>query len=108
MPIALQKYRLQLPGFELPELLRVQLEAYDSDSARLLEKMADWVERNEPMLTDRGDVFAECPNGTAERVVAQAAAQFPAGRAQSFISLLRGIREVTTVLASEVMSHAFR
>ncbi len=108
MRIALLKYRLQLPGFELPELLRVQLEAYDNDSARLLEKMADWVERNEPMLTDRGDVFAERPNGTAERIVAEAAAQLPPGRAHSFISLLRGIHEVTTVLASEIMSHAFR
>ncbi len=107
MRIALQKYRLQLPGFELPGRLRVQLEAYDDDSARLLEKMADWVERNEPMLTDKGDVFAERPNRTAERIAAEAATQLPPGRAESLISLLRGIHEVTTVLAKEVMSHAF-
>jgi len=107
MRIALQKYRLQLPGFELPELLRVQLERYDSDSARLLEKMADWIERNEPQLTDGGEVFAERLNRTAERIAAAAAAQLPPGRAQSFISLLRGIHEVTTVLASEIMSHAW-
>jgi hypothetical protein len=107
MRIALQKYRLQLPGFELPELLRAQLETYDSDSARLLEKMADWIERNEPQLTDRGEVSAERPNRTAERTAADAAAQLPPGRAQSLISLLRGIHEVTTVLASEVMSHAW-
>jgi multidrug resistance protein MdtO len=105
MRIALRKYRLQLPGFELPELLRVQLETYDNDSARLLENMADWVERNEPMSTDRGDVFAERPSRTAERIAAEAAAQLPPGRAQSLISLLRGIHEVTTGLATEVMSH---
>jgi multidrug resistance protein MdtO len=106
MRIALQKYRLQSPGFELPELLRAQLETYDSDSARLLEKMADWIERDEPQLTDRGEVFAERPNRTAERIAAAAAAQLPPGRAQSFISLLRGIHEVTTVLACEIMSYA--
>jgi multidrug resistance protein MdtO len=107
MRIALQKYRLQLPGFELPELLRAQLKTYDSDSARLLEKMADWIERNEPQLTDSGDVFAERPDRTAERIAADAAAQLPPGRAQSLISLLRGIHEVTTGLATEVMSHAW-
>ena len=48
MRIASLKYRLQTPGFELPELLRIRLETYDSDSARLLEKMADWIECNEP------------------------------------------------------------
>ena len=108
MRIALHKYRLQLHGFELPELLRAQLETYDSDSARLLERMADWVERNEPRLTDRGDILSERANKTAERIAAEAAAQLPPGRAQSLVSLLRGIDEVTTVLAKEVMSHALR
>jgi len=72
----------------------------------LLEKMADWVDGNEPLLTDRGDVLAEYANSTAERIAAEAAAQLPPGRAQSMISLLRGIHEVTTVLAKEVMSSA--
>ena len=107
MRIASLKYRLQTPGFELPAALRVQLETYDSDSARLLEKMADWIERNEPQLTDRREISAERPNRIAERIAAAAAAQLPPGRAQSLISLLRGIHEVTTVLAKEVMSHAF-
>ena len=107
MRIASLKYRLQTPGFELPEVLRVQLETYDSDSARLLEKMADWVERNGPQLTDRREIPAERPNGTAELIAAEAATQLPPGRAQSLIGLLRGIDEVTTVLAREVMSHSF-
>jgi multidrug resistance protein MdtO len=107
MRIASLKYRLQTPGFELPEVLRIQLETYDNDSAQLLEKMADWIERNEPQLADRREISAERPNRTAERIAAEAAAQLPLGSAQSLISLLRGIHEVTTVLASEVMSHSF-
>jgi multidrug resistance protein MdtO len=103
MRIALLKYRLQLRGFELPEPLLAQLETYDSDSSRMLEEMADWIGRNEPQLTDRGEAFAESPTKTAQRIAAAAAEQLPPGRAQSFISLLRGVDEVTTVLASEIM-----
>jgi hypothetical protein len=32
--------------------------------------------------------------------------ELPPGRAQSFISLLRGIHEVTPVLASDIMNYA--
>jgi multidrug resistance protein MdtO len=107
MRIASLKYRLQTPGFELPEAVRIQLETYDNDSARLLEKMADWIECNEPQAIDRREISDESPNRTAERIATEAAAQLPPGRAQSLMSLLRGIDEVTTVLAREVMSRAF-
>jgi multidrug resistance protein MdtO len=91
--IASLKYRLQIPRFDLPEVLRVQLETYDNDSARLLEKMADWIECNEPQSTDSREISAESPNRSAERIAAEAAAQLPPGRAQSLISLLHGIHE---------------
>jgi len=107
MRIAFLKYRLQTPGFELPEMLRIQLEAYDNDSARLLEKMADWIECDEPQSTDRREISAESPTRTAARIASEAVAQLPPSRAQSLMSLLRGIDEVTTVLAKEIMSHAF-
>ena len=106
MRIAFLKYRLQTPGFEVPELLRARLEAYDNDSALLLEKMAGWIDGNEPPLTDSG-VFGAHGNGITERIAAEAAAQLPPERASSLISLFRRIDEVTTVLASEVMSHDF-
>jgi multidrug resistance protein MdtO len=63
MRIASLKYRLQTPGFELPEMLRVQLETYDNDSARLLEKMADWIECNEPQAIDRREISDEAQTG---------------------------------------------
>jgi len=80
------------------------LETYDSDSARLLEKMADWIERNEPHLADRDETAPERPDTTVDRIAAEASAQLPAGRAQSLTSLLRGIHNVTTALASEIMT----
>jgi hypothetical protein len=106
MRIASLRYRLQTPGFELPEVLRIQLETYDSESARLLEKMADWIEFDEPQSTDRRETSAARANATAERTAAEAAAQLPPGRAQSLMSLLRGIDEATTALAKEVMSQS--
>ena len=35
--IALLKYLLQLPGFELPEAVRVALQEFDDDLAKMLE-----------------------------------------------------------------------
>lgn len=42
--IAFQKYRLQLPGFELPESVRLFQQEYDDHSARVLEDLADRIE----------------------------------------------------------------
>src|SRR5262249_29391052 len=44
MRIALLKYRLQAPGFEVPDTVRRRQEAYDAASAQVLEGMADRVE----------------------------------------------------------------
>jgi multidrug resistance protein MdtO len=44
MRIASLKYRLQLPGFELPEQVLISLHEYDSRSAALLDDVADWIE----------------------------------------------------------------
>ena len=42
------KYRLQLPGFELPEGVLAALEAYDACSAEVLESLADRMEGKTP------------------------------------------------------------
>jgi hypothetical protein len=44
MRVASLNYRLQLPGFELPESVLASLEAYDECSAQLLEEIADQME----------------------------------------------------------------
>jgi multidrug resistance protein MdtO len=42
--IALLKYRLQLPGFELPEAVRVAQQEFDNRAADMLNSMADGLE----------------------------------------------------------------
>jgi multidrug resistance protein MdtO len=105
MRIASLKYRLQAPGFETPESIRVLQAAYDSDSADLLERMAD-------QLAD-GDHKFKCgyfgPSDSLKRTLdeieKEAPLVFPPSRAESFISLLRGIDRLTSSLVADVAAH---
>jgi multidrug resistance protein MdtO len=99
---ASSKYRLQLPGFELPESVRLLQQAYDEHSARMLEEMADRIERNAAPETNGVDDSQELFNKIIERLQREDSSQLPPGRAQSLITLLRGIDGLTTSLASEV------
>jgi multidrug resistance protein MdtO len=44
MRVASLKYRLQVPGFELPEAVTGSLQTYDESSAQMLENVADQME----------------------------------------------------------------
>ena len=102
MRIASLKYRFQLPGFELPGDIRVFQQRYDDRSAQLLEDMADRIERNGQAITARSDDSPDLLNQMLEETKASASRQLPPGRAQSFITLLRGIHGLTTSLAVEI------
>ena len=104
MRIAFLKYRLQLPGFELPEIVRLRQQAYDEHSARILEEMADRIEGNRGSETNSVEDSHDLLNKTIEGLQGQDPAHLPPGRAQSFITLLRGIDGLTTCLASEIAS----
>jgi multidrug resistance protein MdtO len=102
MRIASWKYRLQLPGFELPEAVQVSQREYDDRSARVLEDMADRVEGSarqvRPMSADSRELLEpmlkECC-AKAERPVAEA-------HVRSFMTLLRGIDGLTTSLTEAI------
>src|SRR5271165_1335077 len=102
MRIAFLKYRLQLPGFELPESVRVRQQAYDEHSARMLEEMAGRIQDCTPYATNSVEDSQELLDRTVEAIQGQDSSQLPPGRAQSFITLLRGIDDLTTSLASEI------
>ena len=53
------KYRLQLPGFELPEAVAASLQAYDERSAQMLEIIADRMDGKTPQESSvAADSFA--------------------------------------------------
>jgi len=102
MRIAFLKYRLQLPGFELPEIVRLRQEAYDEHSARMMEEIADLIEYEKPPATNTVEDSHELLDRTVEAIQAQDSAELAPGRAQSFITLLRGIDGLTDSLACEI------
>ena len=102
MRIAFLRYRLQLPGFELPETVRLRLQAYDDHSAGMLEEIADRIEGNAPPATHSVEESHELLNKTVEASQGNKSVQLPAGRARSFITLLRGMDGLTTSLMSEI------
>jgi len=99
MRIASLKYRLQLPGFELPEAVHLSQQEYDNRSARLLEEMADRIEGSSPQVSSE-DSF-KLLEQTLQGCCTEEAQQLPAERIQSFVTLLRGIDGLTTSLAEE-------
>jgi len=102
MRIASLKYRLQLPGFELPEAVRVSQQEYDDRSARMLEDIADRIEGRERQV-------ARVPRNALERLEQTVQAycdgeseEAPRVRVRSFLALLREIDRLTTSLDEEM------
>jgi multidrug resistance protein MdtO len=100
MRIALLKYRLQAPGFELPDTVRLRQEAYDDVSARTLEEMADRIENRIPG-NESGAGHREELKQRLYEAEAEASRELPHPQAQSFVTLLHGIDSLTNSLATE-------
>lgn len=101
MRIASLKYRLQLPGFELPEAARLAQQEYDDRSAQMLEDMADRIEGNASEVTRLPDSI-----GTLEQILgaccSEEGGQLTTEQVQSLVTLLRGIEGLTNSLAAEI------
>jgi multidrug resistance protein MdtO len=107
MRIASLKYRLQLPGFELPESVRRRQQAYDDYSAGMLEEMADWVEHGAARARNADDSH-EFLTDTLQGIQAAEGPQLPGGRVQLLTALIRGIDDLTSSLSSEIASELGR
>jgi len=104
MRIASLKYRLQLPGFELPERIRLRQKAYDEASARFLEQTADRIDRQTPQIGSRVEQPHDLLKQTLHDVEAEASRELPVAQAQSFVTLLRQIDALTNCLAAEIVT----
>jgi len=93
------KYRLQLPGFELPESVRLLQQAYDERSARMLEEMADWIDGREHSDADLVEQSAATRKEALRNTELEARRELPSAQAQSFVTLLDAIDVLTTSLA---------
>ena len=99
--IALWKYRARVPGFELPESLRVAQRAFDDELARTLEAIADRIEGRPSQvgLFEESLARLERAVSTYERSEPQPET---ADRFQAFLSLHRRIESLTSSLQREI------
>ncbi len=96
MRIASLKYRLQLPGFELPEAVLLAQQQYDGASARVLEEMADRIEGKGPPVRP-----ASAGSGEFDELLRrEGTTEDP--HLRSLLTLIRGIDGLTTSLADEI------
>ena len=102
MRAASLKYRLQLPGFVLPEAVVASLQAYDERSAWMLENIADRMEgKTSPPRSASADslalleqVLESCRTDESRLLLSEHGA--------TFVPLLRQIDRLTTRLASQI------
>jgi multidrug resistance protein MdtO len=101
MRVASLKYRLQLPGFVLPEAVIAALQAYDERSAQMLENIADRMEgkasdgapvSNSLALLEQ--VLESCRTDESRLLLSEHGA--------TFVPLLRHIDQLTNRLANEI------
>jgi multidrug resistance protein MdtO len=100
--ITLLKYRLKLPGFELPEAVLVAQREFDDRLANVLERMADRIEGKAADGTENLEdsferleqVFRTCCLDTPPEVLA--------AQLQTFLSLSRRIESLAISLDKEI------
>jgi len=100
--IALVKYRLQLPGFELPEPAREAQQEFDNRLAGMLDGMADRMAGKPPQRTDR---FEDAFEGL-EHTVRTCCSDGPQGllpaEMQTFLTLSGSIENMTISLDRQI------
>jgi multidrug resistance protein MdtO len=102
MRIVSFKYRLPAPGFEVPDAVRARQAAYDDVSARMLEEMADRIEKLVPGAATTAQELSKLVDLKLRETESEASRVLPATQAQSFVTLLHGIDGLTNSLATEV------
>lgn len=96
--LALLKYRLQLPGFELPEPVRVAQQDFDNRLARLLDGMADRMEGEPADETDHFEGAFEHLEQTVRTCCLEGQQELLTAEMQTFLALSRSIENVTVSL----------
>ena len=102
MRVASLKYRLQLPGFELPEAVIGSLQTYDESSAQMLENVADQMEGK----TSQGETVSADSLALLEQTLelcrTDESRLLLSEHGATFVPLLRQIDQLTTRLANQI------
>lgn len=104
MRIASWKYRAQVPGFEVPDGVRLRHKAYDHVSARILEEMAGRIEKPVSGIEAKAEDLHQLLNQSLHDADAEAFQALPLAKAESFVALVHGIDALTNSLATDIAS----
>jgi len=102
MRTASLKYRLQVPGFELPDAVRLAQQEYDDRSAGMLEDIADRIEGGGRQVERVPGSAFERLEQTVQACCAGESQEAPQVRVRSFLALLREIDRLTISLDEEI------
>jgi multidrug resistance protein MdtO len=100
--IALLKYRLQVPGFELPQAVRVAQQAFDNQLAKTLDGMANRIDGQTPGARDNFDDSFERLEQTIQTCCSEAPQGLLTAELQTFLALSRSAESVMSSLDKEI------
>jgi multidrug resistance protein MdtO len=100
--IAIFKYRLQLPGFELPVRVREELREFDIRRSAVLEDIADRVEGKKPLLTENGESSIEALEQFARESFSSGTPEPHVGQLQSLLPLVKRADDIVRALQREI------
>jgi multidrug resistance protein MdtO len=100
--IALWKYRAQLPGFELPDAVRVAQQEFDGELAQKLDGIADRMEGKTPAREGKLEHSLERLEQTIRTRRSEEATGALAAQFQTFLPLCRRIESLTLSLDKEI------
>jgi multidrug resistance protein MdtO len=98
----LLKYRLQLPGFELPEPIRLAQQQFDDQCAKVLEHMADRLDGKPPEKDDKLEHSLEQLERTIGTYRLEGPQELLTPNLETFLALSRNIASLTTSLSKEI------
>jgi multidrug resistance protein MdtO len=100
--IAIFKYRLQLPGFELPMRFQEELREFDIRRSAVLEDIADRVEGKESLLTENGESSIGVLEQFARESFSSGTPEPHVGQLQSLLQLAKRADSIVRALQQEV------
>jgi multidrug resistance protein MdtO len=100
--IALWKYRAQLPGFELPEPMRVAQQEFDQELAQKLDSIADQMEGKAHAGKENMEDLLERLEQAIRTCCSEGPQELLSPGMQTFLALSRNIESLTTSLSKEI------
>jgi multidrug resistance protein MdtO len=100
--IALWKYRARLPGFELPEPVRVAQQEFDHELAQKLDNIADRMQGKAHAGKENMEDLLEHLEQAIRTCCSEGRQELPSPELQTFLALSRNIESLTTSLSKEI------